>query len=72
MLFKRKGWLRQEYDDKLLTEIQILKKNWNQKKFLLEKSVEPSEELYMEAKMAEVKYFSLFKEAKQRRVTLNR
>ncbi len=70
MLFRRKGWLRREYDEKLLMEIEQTKREWLKMKFLLEKSLEPSEDLIMEAKMAEIKYFSLFKEAKQRKVTI--
>ena len=32
MLFRRKGWLRKEYDEKLITEIQTLKREWLNKK----------------------------------------
>ncbi|WP_019244537.1 MULTISPECIES: YaaL family protein [Bacillus] len=70
MFFRRKGWLRKEYDEKLLLELQELKKNWLNKKTLLEICVDPSDEILMEVKMAEVKYFSMFKEAKQRNVSL--
>ena len=66
MFYRRKGWLRSEYDEKLLKELESLKQSWTNAKFLLEKSVEPSDDLFMEAKIAEVKYFSLFKEAKHR------
>lgn len=68
MFFRRKGWLRKEYDERLLKELASLKQNWLAKKSLIERCVDPSLELILEAKMAEVKYFSLFKEAKVRQV----
>ena len=68
MFFRRKGWLRKEYDERLLQELASLKRNWLAKKALIEKCVDPSPELILEAKMAEVKYFSLFREAKVRQV----
>ncbi|MBD3110042.1 YaaL family protein [Bacillus sp. AGMB 02131] len=68
MFFRRKGWLRKEYDERLLQELVTLKKDWLAKKALIERCVDPSLELTLEAKMAEVKYFSLFKEAKVRQV----
>lgn len=72
MLFRRKGWLRKEYDQLLLVQINELKQNWLNQKTLLEKCVEPTNEMVLEAKMAEVKYFSLFKEAKKRNVSVNK
>lgn len=72
MLFRRKGWLRKEYDVALLQQVDALKKNWLHQKRLLEKCVEPTDEMILETKMAEVKYFSLFKEAKYRNVSVNK
>ncbi len=72
MLFRRKGWLRKEYDEALLKEIAVLKREWPNHKRLLEKCVEPTDEMILETKMAEVKYFSLFKEAKYRNVSVNK
>jgi hypothetical protein len=72
MLFKRKGWLRKEYDQKLLNQLDTLKQDWNQQKTLLEKSFDPSSEIIAQTKLAEAKYFFLFKEAKERNITLNR
>lgn len=72
MLFRRKGWLRKEYDELLLVQIDELKRNWLNQKLLLEKCVEPTNEMILETKMAEVKYFSLFKEAKKRNVSVNK
>lgn len=72
MFFRRKGWLRKEYDEKLIIELQALKQNWINKQTLLAISVDPSDDILMEVKMAEVKYFSMFKEAKKRKVSLKR
>lgn len=72
MFFRRKGWLRNEYDQKLIEQLELLKNDWLYQKSMLEKSVDPSQDAILQTKLAEVKYFYLFKEAKQRRVTLRR
>ncbi|MEC2058096.1 YaaL family protein [Peribacillus psychrosaccharolyticus] len=72
MFFRRKGWLRNEYDQKLIEQLELLKKDWLYQKSMLEKSVDPSQDAILQTKLAEVKYFYLFKEAKQRRVSLRR
>ncbi len=68
MFFKRKGWLRKEFDEKLLEQLSRLKADWNNQKSLTEKSFDPSPEAISQAKLAEAKYFFLFKEAKKRSV----
>ncbi|MDQ0163936.1 YaaL family protein [Bacillus alveayuensis] len=70
MFFRKKGWLRKEYNEKLLLDLLELKEQWNRQKKIIEKSVEPSPEVLYELKLAESKYFFLLKEAKNRRVTL--
>jgi hypothetical protein len=72
MFFRRKGWLRNEFDEKLLTQLNRFKEQSQQQKLLLEKSFDPSEEVICETKIAEVKYFFLIREAKQRKVSLKR
>ncbi|MEK3798920.1 YaaL family protein [Peribacillus sp. FSL H8-0477] len=72
MFFRRKGWLRNEYDQKLIEQLELLKKEWLYQKSMLEKSVDPSQDAILQTKLAEIKYFYLFKEAKQRRVSLRR
>lgn len=72
MFFRRKGWLRKEYDEKLLKHMNDYKNEWQQQRMLLEKSFDPSEEVICQTKLAEAKYFFLFKEAKHRNITLNR
>jgi hypothetical protein len=70
VFFRKKGWLRKEYNEKLLLDLLELKEQWNRQKKIIEKSVEPSPEVLYELRLAESKYFFLLKEAKNRRVTL--
>lgn len=68
MFFRRKKWLRSEFDEKLLEQLNRLKTDWNNEKSLVEKSFDPSPEAISQAKLAEAKYFFLFREAKKRNV----
>lgn len=70
MFFRRKGWLRKEYDQKLLEQLEELKADWNIQKTLVEKSLDPSEEFICNAKLTEAKYFFLFKEVKKRKIKM--
>jgi len=70
MLFRRKGKLRKEFDEKLLIQFSNMKKDWLNDKSLLDKSFDPSDEVICAARLTEAKYFFLFKEAKERRITL--
>jgi hypothetical protein len=70
MFFRRKGWLRKEYDEKLIHQLEAIKHSRQQQKSLLEKCLEPSDEVIWEMKLVEAKYFFLLKEAKQRKVSL--
>ncbi|MEH6991072.1 YaaL family protein [Cytobacillus firmus] len=68
MFFRKKKWLRSEFDEKLLEQLNRLKTDWNNQKSLVEKSFDPSPEAISQAKLAEAKYFFLFREAKKRNV----
>ncbi|KML38135.1 YaaL family protein [Cytobacillus firmus] len=68
MFFRRKKWLRSEFDEKLLEQLNRLKTDWNNQKSLVEKSFDPSPEAISQAKLAEARYFFLFREAKKRNV----
>lgn len=72
MFFQRKGKLRKEYDEALLEQLGRLQRDWLYQKDLLEKSLDPSEDAVIATKMAEVKYFYLFKEAKHRGVSMKK
>ena len=65
MFFRRKYRLRNDHDTELIQELETLKRRWFNQKSLLERSVDPSEEAIISSKIAEVKYFYLFKEAKE-------
>ncbi|MDE3840507.1 DUF2508 domain-containing protein [Bacillus methanolicus] len=69
---RRKGWLRKEFDQKLICQLEELKKQWENQKSLVEKSLDPSEDVICQAKLAEAKYFFLFKEAKQRKISIRK
>lgn len=70
MFFRRKGQLRKEYDERLITQLTKYKESWQQEKMLLDKSFDPSEEVICLTKIAEAKYIFLLREAKERNVTL--
>ncbi|MEW9053997.1 MAG: YaaL family protein [Neobacillus sp.] len=72
MFFRRRGWLRKEFDEKLLTQLNEYKDQWQKQKQLLDRSFDPSEEAICQTKIAEVKYFFLLKEAKHRNVRISR
>ncbi|EIJ80124.1 hypothetical protein PB1_07182 [Bacillus methanolicus PB1] len=69
---RRKGWLRKEFDEKLIWQLEELKKQWENQKSLVEKSFDPSEDVICHTKLAEAKYFFLFKEAKQRKISVRK
>lgn len=50
MFFRRKGWLRKEFDEKLLEQLGIVRANWTNQKSLVEKSFDPSEDILCSAK----------------------
>ena len=70
MLLRRRGWLKKEYDQKLLDELHEAKATWEQQKILIHKSFDPSAELMEQVKTAEAIYFSLLNEAKIRKVRI--
>lgn len=70
MFFRRKSWLRNEFDAKLLNHLNEFKHDWQQQKNLLDKSFDPSEEVICETKLSEAKYFFLLKEAKHRKISV--
>jgi len=70
MFWRRKGWLRREFDQQIITVLSNMRDEWKRRKNLVEKSVEPSEEILVDLKIVEAKYFFLIKEAKQRRITI--
>lgn len=72
MLFRKKGWLRKEFDDQLLEKVNELRDTWNNQRQLLEKSLDPSAEAISQEKVAEAKYFFLFKEVRKRKIIIRK
>jgi hypothetical protein len=70
LLWRRKGWLKKEFDLKLVRELQTMRDEWYEQKRLIEKSVDPSEDVLVALHIAEAKYFFLIREAKHRRISL--
>ncbi|OQP03945.1 hypothetical protein B1690_16925 [Geobacillus sp. 46C-IIa] len=70
MLWRRKGKLKRQFDEKLIAELQKARTEWLEQKQLIEKSVDPSLEVLSALQLAEAKYFFLLREAKHRRITL--
>jgi hypothetical protein len=68
VFFSRKGRLRNEANERLLNSIETIRTEWLTKKDLIENSVEPSEQVLYEVKLAKAKYFFLLREAKIRNI----
>ncbi|AJD89352.1 hypothetical protein JMA_00350 [Jeotgalibacillus malaysiensis] len=70
MLFRKKGKLKKEYDDRLVQLMQQAREEWQQQKNLSDLSFEKSPQMLAEEKMAEARYFYLFKEARHRKIVI--
>jgi hypothetical protein len=70
VFWRRKGWLKKQFNHKLIQELEAMRNEWMEQKNLVEKSVEPSEEVLIDLKITEAKYFFLIREAKRRRISL--
>jgi len=69
MFFRRKGWLRAEFDEQLVTQLDQLKKDWDRQNTLYEKSIDPFGEMELQTEIAKAKYFFLLREAKIRHIS---
>ncbi|WP_078414977.1 YaaL family protein [Priestia abyssalis] len=72
MFFRRKGQLKKEFDEKLLTTFVNVKSDWLKQTDLIEKSVDPSDEVLLSVKVARVKYLYLLREAKKRNISIGK
>ncbi|MDF2947973.1 MAG: hypothetical protein K0S51_2652 [Bacillales bacterium] len=68
MFFTNKGKLRKKYDESLKHSLEKLRDEWQMKKNFNDKSIDPSEEVIIDFKLTEMKYFILIREAKQRKL----
>lgn len=71
MLFRRKGKLRRETDQKLWDSLNELKIEWMRNRELVEKSIDTNVLLLNDLKISEAKYFYLVREAKIRHLTVD-
>jgi hypothetical protein len=72
MFFSKRGKIRSYGDEKLLIMLDRLKNEWQIRKEIIEKSVEPSTNVLYEFNLIQAKYFYLLKEAKQRGVRMGK
>lgn len=70
MFFRRKGRLRKDFDEKLLDQLRAARDKRLKQNTLVERSFDPSKDVINEAKLSELKYFYLIKEAKSRNISL--
>jgi Protein of unknown function (DUF2508). len=66
MFFRRKKGLKQEFDERLLSQMERMKRNWERERLIVANSLGNNEDLHNQMRIAERKYFYLFKEAKAR------
>jgi hypothetical protein len=70
MFFRRKGKLREDYDEKLIQQLNNSKENWDRQSSLQEKSFDPYFEVDLQTKLARAKYLFLLREAKKRNLSI--
>ncbi len=68
----RKRSVRQEFDERFMTLMYELKEEWEQARELEELVRDYDEQVIAKRKIAESKYFYMFKEARERNIRLNR
>lgn len=70
VLFSRKGKLKKEFDDRLVSLIKETKDDWANTKVIEELSDDYNQEVIAQRKIAESIHFYLFKEARIRKVII--
>lgn len=70
MIFRRKGYLRKEFDEKFLQDLRVLKGQWMQQKDIVSRSFEVSGETLAHLQLTEAKYFYAIKEARRRNIKM--
>lgn len=70
-LLRKKGKLKKEYDERLMTLMRKQKKMWESGKQLEEIIVDEHPEWRAQQKLQKAKYFYLFKEARIRKIKGN-
>lgn len=68
VLFKKKISLRNQYDKELFDLMKQTKQNWEYVKKIEQSVFEKDGLLFAQTKLAKIKYFYLFKEARKREI----
>jgi hypothetical protein len=68
MFFSRKKKLKKQYDKNLINTVSEIKREYYQKKRIIEQSIEPSQSILIEYKILEAKYFFYIKQLKVRKI----
>ncbi|MEH7402554.1 MULTISPECIES: YaaL family protein [Bacillaceae] len=70
--FRKKGKIRKEFDEKLVDRLLDYKDIYLSQVELMERSVDPPDDLLIHVKLYQAKYFFLLKEAKARNVLITK
>ncbi|WP_100486534.1 YaaL family protein [Sporolactobacillus pectinivorans] len=68
MFGRKKGLLRKEITDSLLESLTRCKRDWMTKRDVIEPSIDPSEEVMYQLKLAETRYLFLLKEVRELKI----
>ncbi|WP_088044615.1 YaaL family protein [Bacillus sp. EAC] len=72
VFFRKKGKLRKDFDEKLVNKLHDYKEIYLNQVELVERSVDPPEDLLIHVKLYQAKYYFLLKEAKARNVLITK
>jgi len=70
MLFRKQGKLKKEFDQQLIELMRDTRDEWQRQKSMADMSLETSPQLQASEKLAEAKYFYLFREARLRKIVI--
>ncbi len=70
MLFRRKGYVRKEFDKKLLYQLEDLQKRWKNEKMFRDQCIDFHDDLDIRVKLKKLKYVFLLKEARKRKIKI--
>ncbi|TGA96012.1 DUF2508 family protein [Sporolactobacillus shoreae] len=68
MFGRKKGLLKKEMTDSLLESLSRCKQDWMTKRDVIEPSIDPSEEVLYQLKLAESRYLFLLKEVRAQKI----
>ncbi|QAA21187.1 YaaL family protein [Sporolactobacillus terrae] len=72
MFGRKKGTLRKELDQSFLNLLHQCSDEWMTKKKIIDASIDPSDEVLHQLKLAEAKYFYLLKEFRERKSLIDK